>query len=379
MKRKLAEIGFVCMFLLSLNACGVYRKVDTTGFSEFSEESNGNIGYVYQLEPKTIHVEDAVHAVFGMTMDEAMQYYNNTGGDIFVDGINLSFSRNNRVVRLAEGVDEVDTISCENYNDGASRSYDNVISSLISEAFSAHLLRAYFPLEELDTCTREEAIEACRPYAEVLGYENAAVSTYAITLDILEEKANVGDMYLGAPDPAYEPIAPSILTEQINQLLEEGKDEEAIALMQYRDLEVSYKSLPWEKKHEVILLTYQPYLEGEVMLEENKNLYIIYSPLYEKPVSLLGAVFYDAIKIPGEKELIAQEEAVEKMLLIHGYDLADEIEVQLVSLIYAKTAVGMTEDFVITYHALPYWSIEYTYMNEPYRTLINAIDGTEYR
>ena len=73
-------------------------------------------------------------------------------------------------------------ISYSDENDGMASTY----SHLMNPIGDGSLLRETYPEESLASCTKEQAVKACEKYARLCGYEDAEVSSYAITLDAIQ-------------------------------------------------------------------------------------------------------------------------------------------------------------------------------------------------
>ena len=110
-------------------------------------------------------------------------------------------------------------------HDGAADCYEAIVNTnnYLSSGLGSSL-RRQCPEEELDTCTKEQAIEACSKYAQACGYgEEADVSVYAFTLDIINEINKEWGNSISAPGEGFEVVTRG----QIEELRDEGKDEEA--------------------------------------------------------------------------------------------------------------------------------------------------------
>lgn len=132
-------------------------------------------------------------------------------------------------------------ISYSDENDGMASTY----SHLMNPIGDGSLLRETYPEESLASCTKEQAVKACEKYARLCGYEDAEVSSYAITLDAIQNIEKKLQYTIGAPGEGYEVITRG----QVEQLRDEGKEAEADAL--YDKMDSGFKrNLPWKKELE---------------------------------------------------------------------------------------------------------------------------------
>lgn len=117
-------------------------------------------------------------------------------------------------------------------------------------------MRARFPEEDLDSCSREEVLRECKKYAEVLGYGEAEASVYAMTLDTLQ-KTSREMPGLGAPIPGFDTAKRSEL----------GEDD---------------FNRPWKKEHEALLVIYRPYVNGIILDSASQTWRLFMSPNIKK-------------------------------------------------------------------------------------------------
>ena len=76
----------------------------------------------------------------------------------------------------------------------------------------------------MDTCTKEQAIEACSKYAQACGYgSDCDITVYAFTLDAIEKVNKVFYDSISAPGEGFDIVTKG----QVEELRDEGKDEEA--------------------------------------------------------------------------------------------------------------------------------------------------------
>ena len=229
-------------------------------------------------------------------------------------------------------------------NDGMESSYSRLMSPFEYGA----LLRGMYPEEELDFCTKEQAIKACEKYAKLCGYEDAEVSSYAITLDAIQNIEKKLQYTIGAPGEGYEVITRG----QVEQLRDEGKEAEADAL--YDKMDSGFKrNLPWKKEYEAMLLVYKLKLNGVLM--DNEQLEIIYLPYQNKVVILSADLPYEPEEISEKHELVSKEKAMSQAI----QTLGTNITIDTISLVYVKEYNADGENY-----AVPTWRVDYIQNNE---------------
>lgn len=239
--------------------------------------------------------------------------------------------------------------------DGASECYNAIISAggYFVEGLGSSL-RRLCPEEELDICTRKQAIEACSEYAQACGYDDADISTYAFTLDVINK---INDDYydgkLSAPGEGFQIVTRG----QIWELRDAGKDEEAEKL-EDKLHSATERGLPWKKEHEAILIYYRPKLNKLCIDSMNAGLAVVYVPYTDKIVYISGNVPYEQIGISEINELTSKEKAVSQAAQVLGVRSSEDIEINQISLVYA---IQYSEDD--QYCAVPTWKIDYLLKN----------------
>lgn len=228
-------------------------------------------------------------------------------------------------------------------NDGMESSYSRLMSPFEYGA----LLRGMYPEEELDFCTKEQAIKACEKYAKLCGYEDAEVSSYAITLDAIEKINKI--VQVGAPGEGYEVVTRG----QVELLRDEGKDDEADALRDKIDSGAE-RNLPWTKEYEAIILIYHLKLNDVLVDSRNQQLEIVYVPYKNKIAVLSATIPYEPEKISEKHELISKEKAMSQAVQVLGTD----VKILTLSLVYV-----MEYDENGDENAVPAWKINYTANN----------------
>ena len=235
-------------------------------------------------------------------------------------------------------------ISYSDENDGMASTY----SHLMNPIGDGSLLRETYPEESLASCTKEQAVKACEKYARLCGYEDAEVSSYAITLDAIQNIEKKLQYTIGAPGEGYEVITRG----QVEQLRDEGKEAEADAL--YDKMDSGFKrNLPWKKEYEAMLLVYKLKLNGVLM--DNEQLEIIYLPYQNKVVILSADLPYEPEEISEKHELVSKEKAMSQAI----QTLGTNITIDTISLVYVKEYNADGENY-----AVPTWRVEYIQNNE---------------
>lgn len=172
-------------------------------------------------------------------------------------------------------------------------------------------LRRVLPDEELENCSREEVLERCRPYAEVLGYNgsNCEVEVYAMTLDRLKKTEDPN----GAPYKGLK-NAHELSPEELGKV----------------------KS-PWTKGYEAFYLVYKPVINGLVMEASQCMLGMVYAPVYGKVVSASGMIPWTVKEKTRSGQLISGQEAVSVTMDLNNIPDGKDIEVLDVGLAYSQS------------------------------------------
>lgn len=208
-------------------------------------------------------------------------------------------------------------------------------------------LREYFPKEDLEICSKEEALEFCAPIAEAFGYGEAEVSVYAMNLD------------------------------SIRNIYEDNKENWELESPTYEEGD---SSGGWTKDLEAILIIYKPYLKDLVVESSLQRLQLIYVPKYDKVVYAYGEIPWKLEKVKAETEIISSSEAVSRVLLSYGLsEVGENIEILDTGLVYTYMYKEFLEDHSVTLC----WRVDYHLIdvagcteNEAYRTmLIDAETG----
>ena len=339
---------FVGMIALALPGCRFRREISVSMPAESEEqiqvESNTNIekeddrNYLESVKLKrndNTDLNQFAQLLLGVpTIEEAEQYKpKHFLGDYY-------YEKDGTVVIYNKDF----AISYSDENDGMASTY----SHLMNPIGDGSLLRETYPEESLASCTKEQAVKACEKYARLCGYEDAEVSSYAITLDAIQNIEKKLQYTIGAPGEGYEVITRG----QVEQLRDEGKEAEADAL--YDKMDSGFKrNLPWKKEYEAMLLVYKLKLNGVLM--DNEQLEIIYLPYQNKVVILSADLPYEPEEISEKHELVSKEKAMSQAI----QTLGTNITIDTISLVYVKEYNADGENY-----AVPTWRVEYIQNNE---------------
>ncbi len=279
--------------------------------------------------------------------------------------------------------------------EAAGSRYEDVLEDkFIDNEISKRLMEMY-PEEELENCSKEEAIAICAPVAEVCGYGDALVNVYVMKHEVLNNYAQeVGIMntthFRNAPDPEYDYNYVHTLQRKISSAT---KTEDTELLVQLLTELSAYnasdddKRIEWTEKHDAYLLVYQTQLNGRILDSMYYNLICIYVPAYERIVYMKADCPLVVTETLEEVPLVTQEEAVEEMLRVLKISSMDDITITSISMVYSpryEQADHELERRTID----PCWRIDYElsenlreqpllYNDDDGTIFINAIDGRE--
>lgn len=367
-------MGAACILLLSVNACAVRRETDGIEFMETNEQEILESGTVYSIDYGGAEFEGILTAFFGKTLKEAeddlipMEEYQKA---FRYEADGISFSASYMDLETDEEQPHVRYLRYENLNYGLSECYSMPVTQIFTTAISDRNVRQVFPLENLDSCTKEQVLEFCNPLAEALGYNEANVSVYAVTIDDINEnlgKLRTMNIFQCAPSENHQVVS----LHEIRALEAEGKDTSALHAIRYARQDCGQE---WGKKDEVLFVLYQQVIDGYPVVCNEWDSYICYSPYYDAIVFAECATPYQLTSVISENELVSREEALGQALLIDNVDLDAELENYSVSLVYAfQQEMGdMTSKRMI-----PCWEVQYTLKNETKTVIVDAVNGEEY-
>ncbi len=375
-KKRMLMLVFSVIFVLS--ACAVRRKPEEISlFSESEEQQEETTGKIYLVEREEIPLEDVTELFLNKSAGEATEFYCERAGVYEWDGFQLTVHDKNGWIENISEAEKITGLLYSERNEGRWKCYEDVLGSRINIGLESNTMWWLFPEEELETCSKEEAIAACQPYAEALGYGESKVSVYAGTLDLIQDVAEL--ILRGAPWEDYEVRT----MKEYYELLDQGKTEEAEELYGYRIDGAGRQRIPWEKKHEAMIVTYQPYLDGHLMAQHHNSLVVVYVPLYGHVIYAHALMPYEVVEVLEEKPLISKSEAVAEVLQLNGYESVDEIELKDISLLYAHQIT--LEDGKESAKVIPCWRIDYLYQDEEKEEIvgttmmIDAIYGGKYK
>lgn len=373
-KKEMTKRGFLfaCSVLITVSGCRFRREVSVTLPSGMNEQKE---------------TQQSGDVELSMNSDENLNKDNGSDSNsepIYLESVKLKRNDNtdlNQFAQLLLGVSTIEEaeqykpkhslgdyyyekdgtvaiynkdflISYGDDNDGMESSYSRLMSPFEYRA----LLRGMYPEEELDFCTKEQAIKVCEKYAKLCGYEDAEVSSYAITLDAIEKINKI--FQVGAPGEGYEVVTRG----QVELLRDEGKDDEADALRDKIDSGAE-RNLPWKKEYEAMLLVYHLKLNDILVDSTYQVLEIVYVPQKDKIAILSAGIPYEPEEISEKRELISKEKAMSQAVQVVGTNM----KINAVSLVYA---IEYDQDG--NENAVPAWRIDYT-TNETDVTNLRAI------
>lgn len=284
-------------------------------------------GTIYKIKQQTYDFEEAVSLFLKKTMEETKKkgaeiekdYYHyedeeqSLSGGAFSDGTAF----------FLQYCDYTDNAGMAYY--WASDCYEH------KDDFADWGVRKVFPEEELDVCSKEEALRYCEPYAKFMGYEEADVTVCAMTQEVLEDARK--NFYAGAPVKGAKKATDS-------------------------DDEIANAKVPWKKEDEAYYIIYKPYLGDKLMESVNQFLEIIYVPKYKKIVWVDGNTPWVADQNAGEEAIISSEAAIEKVKQSHGAHSDKDIRIEKTSLVYS-----LNWDFVKDKKASLCWRVDYELKN----------------
>ncbi len=284
----------------------------------------------------------------------------------------------------------------KDYNYNASKHYEQLLlSDYMGNEFSKRM-EEVFPEEDLESCTREEAIAICRPLAEACGYGDAKVNAYAMKKEVLNNFVEISrhgyEGAYSAPDPEYDHASAKIYIDEMAKKSDEaraaGNDELAreynskIIALYMAD---ANNGVAWSSLTEAYLIVYRSVLNGRVLDSGYYQMICVYVPGYEKVVYAKAPQPFVAVETLEEVELISQEEAIQEMLRVLTLNSSEGIKITGVSLVYSPRS----EQLKLKKQTInPCWRIDYEmdekllhelerFRDDDGTMLINAVDGRE--
>jgi len=353
----------VCVIAGFCSSCQLIR--EDASIDGLSEEFVGMIHpgkYVYTKSMSDIDLNGATELFLNVSEEEAWEKYTS----VFYNREEEPFFETEKyTLSLGYGAaNSVLMFTTEYENAYESYSYA-MFAEFMKYSASSELLRIAFPDEKLDSCTKEEALAFCYPYAKYLGYENAEAEVYAVTLDILESTAEIYKYgNTGAPVPGY---CTELLTEEeYTEAYARGGLGAVAELRDQKKSKIKENKIPWSKKDEAFVIRYVKYYDG-IEVEAQWPLIIVYAPQYEKPVLLQGSFAQEEIATMQADLPITSDNAVAKVLAYKGLDSLENIEIKGIAPVYGQTLVE-EERLGPVMQMMPYWKIEYQLKNRTEQT-----------
>lgn len=383
---KLYKIGiFILGLACCLSSCKLMRENEVSLQGDYGEaagqetDENGDLlGEIVRVIPTSLDIEPVVQTFLNTDFNEVEPYsYNETE-----NGISGKYELGTARLIYSASSGENSIIYYDDI-DGAGECYQYMILQqyYINEYVSAGL-RSYFFEENLDTCSKEEVIEICKPYADVCGYGEADVNVYAMTYECLEEFNNYLGGIMSAPGEGYERLS----DEEFSAYMEKVEAGE-MSMEEFNEISqlANARGLPWEKKYEALLLCYRPYINGKIVDSYKQCMILVYVPYYERIVYAEAYIPYELEEIANTVPILSQEEAVSKVMNVIGIKSQDDLKIDSISLVYsvyASRTAWAAEDDSTAWTLNPCWRIDYTRVDKPDALgveqdtkVIDAVDG----
>jgi len=354
MRRRIKTVVLLsAIFIFALTGCQLEKQkvsLEDTGGGQMEVMQMTQDSYNYD-------VERLAKQFLGLSMENAMKYAVNTrieGGYHFQkDGLQLVFSPISADAKYHTAV-----VLFYDHNENVGPAYETMIyqqetTELFVDYYRASL-RDYFPEENLENCSKEEAISFCKPYAEALGYGDAEVIVFAMReqelQDISTGRRGGSTIINGAPDPDCELV--------------------------YKESELAQREpVPWEKKDEAFWLIYRPHI-GEYRIDwGDQEYHMIYVPARNEVVYATGRLPL-VFESKGNEDIISSEAAVSKVMQANGVSDKNGIEIKSTEMVYSSDSDRFYEGGWLH----PYWRIDFKTNRNQHDTmtktmLVNAITG----
>lgn len=331
-------------------------------------EKSENAMELVKLKQSEADVDKMTEQFLGMPYDTAKEY------DVRKENKEAFQFRHNGLELLISPLDEggiVNEVSVcfYDHNENAAYAYENLIyRDLVENAFSQYynaVLRECFPEEKLDSCSKEEVLRFCNPFANACGYTDTDVMVFALQEQQLQNMSthsgiwnNEGSdgkrIWEGAPDPK--------------------------AKLVYRESDLEEKDpLPWSKKDEAFLVYYRADVGGKAVDGSSQNLYMVYVPARKGIVFAKGYIKMDYENSGTKKDVISSELAISKVMQENGISAEEDIEVLGVQLVYAANYDEFHKEALM----YPYWQVDFKIKNHKgslpaETTLVHAVSGQIY-
>ena len=349
----------MCLMPILFGGCHMKKQVDIS--SEVSDSNEDIKCEIVKVDNNKGDIEKIAEKFIGIAVEEAV----NKGAEYQEDSFYFEHGTTffSYTGKSLEGLGPIITYRDE--YEMAGDQYEMAVDYLRQPTASNVLgwgLRQVLPDENLDNCKKEEILNFCNPYAELLGYnsENSVAEVYALTID----KLNSTDK------GSYARVTYGPLTGINNKKI--LTDDEL------RDKEKKY---PWSKKYEAMYVVYRPYI-NELLLDSHYcSLEMVYAPAYGKIVYAFGEIPWVVKEKTSADSLISKEDAIAETMLINNITDKNNITVDNVFLVYSMDITHLRKDMGLDLC----WRVDFKIENsaqyideESYKTiLINAVTGEE--
>lgn len=222
--------------------------------------------------------------------------------------------------------------------DNVGRAYENSLIGSREETCILNQLRAKYPSEEIDACTKEMALKKCESLVKAAGYENSTVTVYAMTEEALNMNYDDADgVGFGRPSEDYfESDTPA----------------------------------RWKKEDEAMYMVYRPLRENVEVTGALHELDVIYSPKYERIVYVSGNIPFQEGTVVGSKSIVSEDAAKKAVMLERGVTKEENIVIDGIQFVYA---IVPRETFLQEEHTLmPAWRVDFHLLNSAEHTGIKA-------
>lgn len=362
MKRKF----FLSLFLvvsLSCSGCQMEKNQSAT------DESGQEVNIVKVEQRQETDYEAVSEALLKMSLDECKKQGGavvtekaaSDNGECTIKRFDYEDKENELVV-----VHAVDDVYCTAHagtyfyqEDNAGHAYCETIRDYGSaDPCHPHRLRADYPKEEIAGCSKEEAIEKCKPLAKATGFENSIVNVYAMTVDELNQiYKESGGASSGRPTDQYS--------------IDENPEE------YYKHQE------EWTAEYEAVYLVYQPVINDvEVNAAAGtQDLKIIYSPKYNRIVYAEWDIPYKDGTVVKKEGIVSQD--IAKQTVMTSLGIKDKKNIVFDNIQLVNTAT-ISDTMLSGEHVLvPVWRVDYHLLNSveytgnaAYKTtLVDAVTG----
>ncbi len=256
-------------------------------------------------------------------------------------------------------------------------------------------LQQIYKKGELETCSSQEALDACAPLAEACGYGNAKADVYVMTHEAMNTMGEAllkdPNYMFSAPNPDYDYEDEMELLEQIEEAKEAGNEELANQLYkEYLELlgGEGEQHIDWTKEKEAYLIVYRSTLNGLLLDSTVHGMICIYVPYYGQVVYAKARQSLNLLEVQEEQELISKRAALQEAVRILGLTDGEGLTVTNISLVYSPRIQdiqnGTRKKKVPLCWRIDYHFSEAVWENNPdlwvldLRTiLIDAVDGTQ--